>query len=390
MNIYTAQFIKAWEIIREKKFQNNSVAQTTSEEPVAKEEQPAKAKPSSEGWRLDVVAFDTYLSELVGNARVPDKPSLEKRVTVVPGSGETDSEVLPVTDGAGGFLDMAPAEDTVQFQVNKAINGQKVKWKFKLAHDAKTAFNGVTHLIPKSASNENANTFLTAIIVKRKGKVDFKAGDLVQLEGTIGDASQNKGLGGILAPAGPVAVYHLDSTLHPVFWLGLKNVKISGPTRKTTALIQPAPEVTAFAKDLLRACMLYDEKKLKQLYAAEVQLLPGNRLFYFDLEVPSKMTEFGVPVKRDDMLVALKKQAAVDPITSEFVGQFIKLERIEQLDVAVGDYVTEPNQPSESLFQSIRFKIKENDVLLKISGAGVFRFVQLRKTDEQWKVIAEY
>jgi serine/threonine protein kinase len=390
MNIYTAQFIKAWEIIREKKIQNNSVAQTSSEETVAKEEQPAKAKPSSEGWRLDIVAFDTYLSELVGNARVPDKPSLEKRVTIVPGSGETNSEVLPVTDGAGGYIDMAPGEDTVQFQVNKAIKGQKVKWEFLLAHDAKTAFNGVTHLIPKSASNENAKTFLTSIIVTTKDELVFKAGDLVKLEGTIGDASQNKGLGGILAPGGPVAVYHLDSTLHPVFWLGLTDVKISGPTRKTTALIQPDPEVTAFAKDLLRACMLYDEKKLNQLYASEVQLLPGNRLFYFGLEVPSKMTEFGVPVKRDEMLVAIKNQAGVDPIPSAFIGQFIKLYRIEQLDVAVGDYSTEPNQPSESLYRSLRFKIQENDVLLKISVPGVFRYIQLRKAEEQWKVIGEY
>lgn len=357
MNIYTAQFIKAWEIIREKKVQNDAVAQTTSEEPVTKEEQPAKAKPPSEGWRLEIVAFDTYLSELVGNARVPDKLSLEKRVTVVPGSGETESEVLPVTDGAGGYIDMAPAEDTVQFQVNKAINGQKVKWKFELAHDSKTAFNGVTHLIPKSSSNENAKAFLKAIIVKTKDELEFKAGDLVQLEGTIGDASQNKGLGGILAPAGPVAVYHLDSTLHPVFWLGLKNVKISGPTRKTTARLQPAKEVTAFAKDLLRACMAYDEKKLNELYASEVQLLPGNRLFYFGLEVPGKMTEYGVPIKREDMLVALKKQAARDPMPFFMVGTFLNSFKIEQLDVAVGDYTTEPNQPSESLYRALRFKI---------------------------------
>jgi len=90
------------------------------------------------------------------------------------------------------------------------------------------------------------------------------------------------------------------------------------------------------------------------------------------------------------MLVALKKQAAVAPVPSVFVGQFINLYRIEQLDVAVGEYTTEPNQPSESLFQSMRFKIKVNDVLLKISVAGAFRFVQLRKMDEQWKVIAEY
>lgn len=136
--------------------------------------------------------------------------------------------------------------------------------------------------------------------------------------------------------------------------------------------------------------MLYDEEKLNQMYAPEVQLLPGNRLFYFGLEVPRKMTEYGVPVKREEMLVALKKQAAVDPIPSVFIGQFIILYRIEQLDVAVGDYVTEPNQSSESLYRSLHFKIEENDVLVKLSVPSAFRFVQLRKMDEQWKVIAEY
>jgi hypothetical protein len=297
---------------------------------------------------------------------------------------------VPVTDGAGGYVDMAPAEDTVQFQVNKAIKGQKVEWEFELARDAAKSLNGVARLIPKSVSKENKNPFLAALIIDTTDELDFKAGDLVKLEATIGDASQNKGLGGLLAPSGPVAVYHLDSTPHPIFWLGLTNVKISGPTRKTTARIQPAPEVTAFAKDLLRASMRYDEEEAQQLYASEVQLLPGNRLFYFGLEVPGKMTEYGVPVKRDEMLVALKKQAARDPMPSFIVGTIVNSFRIEQLDVPVGDYATEPNQRKRIPVPIIAIQDHENDVLLKLSVPGAFRFVQLRKTDEQWKVIAEY
>jgi serine/threonine protein kinase len=390
LKLFTPQFIKAWEIIRERKIQNNSVVQTTPAEPLVQETPPEKEKRSSEGWRSDIVAFDTYLGELVGKARIPDRPSLEKRVTIVPGSEETSSEVLPVTDGAGGFVDLAPTEDSVQFQVNKALKGQKVKWEFGLALDAATSFNGVTQLQPKVATNVNASSFLAAIMIKTTTQLDFKAGDVVTLEATIGDASENRGLAGLLAPVGPVAIYHLDSTTHPVFWLGLKEVEISGPTRKTVPLRQPTPEVTAFAKDLLQACMVYDEKMLIQVYASEVQLLPDNRLFSFGLEVPGKMTEYGVPVKRDDMLVALKKQAARVPLPSSVVGMMVSSFQIEQLDVAVGDYATEPNQPSESLFRALRFKIEENDVLLKVSVPGAFRFVQLRKKDEQWQVIAEY
>lgn len=390
LKLFTAPFTKAWEIIRERKVQNSSVAQTTPAKQVTQDHQPEKEKRSSEGWQSDIVAFDTYLEELVGKAKVPDKPSLEKRVTVIPGSEELNSEVLPVTDGAGGFVDLSPAEDTVQFQVNKALKGQKVKWEFELALDVAVAFNDVAQLQPKVAANQNAQSFLAAIMLKTTTQLDFKAGDIVKLEATIGDASENRGLTGLLAPVGPVAIYHLDSTTHPVFWLGLEDVNISGPTRKTAALREPTPEVTAFAKDLLQACMVYDEKNLNQLYAAEVQLLPGNRLFYFGLEVPGKMTESGVPVKRDDMLVALKKQAERDPMPAFIAGTIVSSFRIEQLDVAVGDYVTEPNQPSESLYRSLRFKIADNDVLLKLFVPGAFRFVQLRKLDDQWKVIAEY
>lgn len=72
------------------------------------------------------------------------------------------------------------------------------------------------------------------------------------------------------------------------------------------------------------------------------------------------------------------------------VNTVINSFRIEQMDVSVGDYVTQPNSPGESLYRSLRFRIEQNDFLLRLSVPGAFRFVQLRKTDEQWSVIAEY
>jgi hypothetical protein len=98
---------------------------------------------------------------------------------------------------------MAPAEDTVQFQVNKAIKGQKVKWEFELAHDVAKSFNGVARLIPKSVGKENANPFLAALIIDTTDELDFKAGDLVKLEATIGDASQIKDSAGFYHPLAP-------------------------------------------------------------------------------------------------------------------------------------------------------------------------------------------
>ncbi len=390
LNSYTAQFIKAWEIVRQRKVPSGTIAQMPTAEKVEQNDSPKDVKPSSDGWRSDILAFDAYLGELVGKARVPDKSSLEKRVTISPGSENTNSEVMPITDGAGGYVDLAPAEDTVQFQVNKALQGQIVHWEFELAQDAAKNFNGVVHLIPKSVRTANPNPFLDALVIDTTDNLSFKAGDSVKLEGTIGDTSQDNGFGSLVSPSGPIAIYHLDAKPHPVFWLGFKDAKISGPTRTTAPTTQPAPEVNAFVKDLIRACMVFDEKKLNQLYSPEVQLLPGNRLFYFGLEVPGKMTESGVLVKRDEMLVALKKQAAVDPIPSFIVGAMVNSLRIEQVDIPAGDYVTETNPSSESLYRSIRFKIKVNDVLLKLSTPVAFRYVQLRKTDNEWQVVAEY
>ncbi len=390
LNLFSAPFVKAWEIIRERKMPSGLVAQSAPVEQALEKKQPNRRQASGKNWRTDIHAFETYLGQLASKAKVPDKASLEKRITVTPGGGETQSEVLPVTDGAGGYVDTAPDEVTVQYQVNKALKGQKVNWKFELATDAERNFTGTVQLVPKSVLKTNATPFLVTIMIEAQDEVSFKAGDTVTLAGTIGDASQNKGLGRLLKPSGPVAIYHLNSSPHTVFWLGLSDVKISGPSRKTVVAMQPAPEVMTFAEELLQACMLFEEQKLNELYAPEVQLLPGNRLSHFGLEVPGKMTEYGVPIERAEMLAAIKKQAGVDPIPRAFISEFLKLHQIQQIDVPVGDYSTEPNQSDGSLFRVIRFRIKQNDVLLKVSVPGAFRFLQLRQTDEQWRVIAEY
>jgi hypothetical protein len=60
------------------------------------------------------------------------------------------------------------------------------------------------------------------------------------------------------------------------------------------------------------------------------------------------------------------------------------------LDVPAGEFVTEPNQPGESVFDKLRFSIQENDLLLKVSVPSAFRYFQIRKTGDEWKVVAEY
>jgi hypothetical protein len=349
---------------------------------------------ASKEWRTDIVAFEKYLRELAAEGRVPDKPASAKRVTLIPGGRELNSEVFPVTDGAGGFIDTRPAKDTVQFRVNEALKGKRISWEFELERDATESHTGVVRLVPKIAGDD-AVPFLSSVFVKpaegQASTFDFSAGEILKLEGAIGDFAGNEGIAALQSPSGPVAIYHLDSAPHTVFWIGLTDVTIASPNRTTTTRrLEPSADVAAIAKSLLRASFRYDEKAFNEIYASEVRLLPGNRLFQYGLELPGKMTSFGVVVDRDKMLPALRKQADRDPIPEPLVATFVNSFRIEQMVVSAGEFVTEPNQPGESVFDKLRFTIQENDVLLKVSVPSAFRYLQLRKLGDQWKVVVEY
>ncbi len=391
--IYQQRFTKAWDILREGTSQASKIEKKPSEQV------PTSGKVAAEAWRTDVVAFDKFLGELVAKGRVPNQQALAKRIKISPQGKELNSEVIPVTKGAGGYIDLKPAEDTVQFRANEALKGQKVTWEFTLGSDVIVRNGGIV-LMPQSITNQDAKDtkkaipFLSAIMARvtrdQAAEMGFKTGDRVKVEGTIGDFSSNKGIAALQSPAGPVAVYHLDSAPHPIFWVGLIEVKITGPKRKSTPLRKPAADVAKVAKAALRANFQYDEQAIKAIYTEEVLLLPGNRLFHFGLELPAKMTPSGVVVKRDNMLPALKKQAERDPAPESIVALLVDEFRIEQLDVPAGEFVTEPNQPSDSLYGKLNFTIEENDALIKISVPDAFRYLQLRKVDEQWKVVAEY
>jgi hypothetical protein len=277
----------------------------------------------------------------------------------------------------------------------EALKGQKVTWEVELRSDATESFAGAFCLVPKIANGDGEVPTLSSLFVKpadpKTSSWKFKAGDVLKLEGTIGDFADNEGIAALQSPSGPVALYHLESTPRTVYWVGLTEVTLASPNRKATPLrLEPSADVTTLAKKLLGASLRYDEQQLKAIYAPEVKLLPGNRLFQYGLELPGKMTPFGVVIDREQMLPALKKQADRDPIPSALVPGFVSLFRIDQLDVPAGQFVTEPNQPGESVFDKLRFSIQENDVLLKVSVPNAFRYLQIRKTGDEWKVVAEY
>ncbi len=391
--IYQEQFKKAWAVLRDGPIPTSQLQGKTTQA------EPTDGKTADEAWRTDLVAFDKFLSELVAKGRVPSKQELANRIKISPQGKLANSEVVPVTKGAGGFIDLKPGQDTVQFRANEALQGEKVTWELKLGRDVLIRNGGIV-LTPQSITDQDAKDpkknapYLSAIMASvprdQAAEMAFKAGDLVKVEGTIGDSSSNKGIAALLSPSGPIVVYHLDAAPHPIFWVGLQDVKITGPKSKGIPLRKPAEEIVKVAKTALRAAFQYDEQAIQATYASEVRLLPGNRLFHFGLELPSEMTPSGVIVKRDNMLPALKKQSERDPPPEPVVALLVDEFRIEQVVVSTGEFVTEPNQPSDSLVGKLQFKMEENDVLVKVSVPSAFRYLQLRKIDDQWKIVAEY
>ena len=65
---------------------------------------------------------------------------------------DADVDLALITDGAGGYVDLKPAKDTLQFRVNESLKGQTVKWEFELAADVSPNYLGLMMLQPKSAT----------------------------------------------------------------------------------------------------------------------------------------------------------------------------------------------------------------------------------------------
>ncbi len=200
-----------------------------ADEEVATEGAATPRTASPDHWDVDPVAFDVHLAQLTAKARVP---KIEDLV------GRPIAEVMPTTDGAGGFVELKPAPDTVQYRVNEALKGKKVKWTVVLVADEMNMY-GVTSLMPDlgfdmsrsfadAAPDEIPHLHLIMLKAptRPEGAGIFKAGDRVIVEGTIGDSSINTGFM-VVSYVGPVAIYHLENVGHPIFWVGLTDARIA-------------------------------------------------------------------------------------------------------------------------------------------------------------------
>jgi hypothetical protein len=126
------------------------------------------------------------------------------------------------------------------------------------------------------------------------------------------------------------------------------------------------------AKAHLRALLTSDKKMLSRSYAAKVRLLPGD-----DLRDREKLID-----------AALKKFAGGPPAAA--VDLFLRRLKFESLEVAPGEFVTPPSPAIRSVDGRLHFRIEKGDAVVKIPQGPSAWFLQLRKANGAWTVVAEY
>ncbi|MEM7391499.1 MAG: hypothetical protein AAF492_04045 [Verrucomicrobiota bacterium] len=354
-------------------------------------EEPVERK---EAWQTDVVAFNRLLGELAGRAAVPDPEELKDKIEDKPGRGR-EAEV--VTDGAGGVVDLTPAEGTLQFVVNRMFRGKTVDWKMDI-QGGDTGWTGVTSITPKFTDRVLKNMedgpfpFLVSIELDVPGEAEFIPGERLRVKGKIGDFNSN-GRDLPSLPTGLVAIYYLEDLPHPIFWLVLSEATITrfGPDGKPLPMPARKPLPDPAAKDPVEvakaryfAVSMHDEKTLAALYASRVRLMPGHVY----LKEPDHRVK-GLLLDRKDMLATVLKSV---PRTSEkFLHIYLKdLRRFESLDVSEGDFAVGPYAPVKTPDRKIYFTIQPGDALIKMTSVNnSITFLQLRLREERWQVVSE-
>jgi hypothetical protein len=143
-------------------------------------------------------------------------------------------------------------------------------------------------------------------------------------------------------------------------------------TSKKDAASQEETDVIEAAKAHLRALLTSDKKMLSKSYAAKVRLLPGEDL-----------------LDRDKFIeAALKKFAGGPPAAA--VDLFLRRLDFEPLEVTEGEFVTSPSPTIRSKDGRLRFQIEKGGAVIRIAQGVSSWFLQLRKANGEWTVVAEY
>jgi hypothetical protein len=160
-----------------------------------------------------------------------------------------------------------------------------------------------------------------------------------------------------------------------------------------SSLCMASENAIEVAKSHLASAMTGNEEELTKTYASEVRLLPGHQILNGDYDVTEKGDAYasGVKVKRKAIVAAMMKVASERPAPpAEKVKAMMEKLTFETLETETGDFVTDPSDPVETPDGKLHLTIQEGDALVKVSAGRDFLLFQLRKSNDQWQVVAEY
>lgn len=140
------------------------------------------------------------------------------------------------------------------------------------------------------------------------------------------------------------------------------------------AVEQEEKEVVEAAKAHLRALLTTDRQVLSNSYSAKVRMLRNTR----DMD-REKAIDAGV-----------KQFAGGGDVPAAVVDQLLDRMTFESLDVVEGEFVTPPSESIATEDGRLRFAIAKGDRVVKISQGRSDWFLQFRKSNNDWTVVAEY
>jgi hypothetical protein len=162
-----------------------------------------------------------------------------------------------------------------------------------------------------------------------------------------------------------------------------------------TTLSCVAAEKEAFeaAKTHVTLILAGNVDELENSYTEVVTLMPGHLFLNPEHGLVEKTaTPASANIERGKFIDAINKMGEGHKRPPmEKVRERVETLTFEQVEVTEGDFVTDPSKQVDTLDGKLHFTIEKGDKLYKISlPDGNFLLLQLRLTDDDWRVTAEY
>lgn len=133
-------------------------------------------------------------------------------------------------------------------------------------------------------------------------------------------------------------------------------------------------EAIEAARAHLRALLTADKQFLSNSYAATVRMLRKDKDMDREKAIDAAVKQFG---DGGDVPAAV-------------IGQLLDRMKFKSVEVTEGEFVTPPSAAISTKDGSLRFTIEKRDSVVTITQGRSAWFLQLRKSNNGWTVVAEY